>query len=60
MTATFRGAQGLSKLKAFIKESTVIKIREVEQERKLQLDVYGSFSLIDVDAKVIEITKAKQ
>ena len=59
MTATFRGDQGLSKLKTFIKESTVIKIGEVEQERKLQLDVYGSFSLIDVDAKVIEITKAK-
>jgi len=35
VTATFRGDQGLNKIKTFLKDSNVFKIGEVEQERKL-------------------------
>lgn len=35
MTATFRGERGINMIKAFIKDTAVIKVRAVEPERKL-------------------------
>ena len=46
-------------IKGFLKDSTVIKIGEVKQERKLQLDVFGKLDANVIDAKIIEIAKAK-
>ena len=35
MTATFRGEQGLSKIKAFMNDNVVIKNETIESERVL-------------------------
>jgi hypothetical protein len=42
MTATFRGEQGLSVMKALLTDSAVIKTGAKEPERKLELDVFGN------------------
>jgi hypothetical protein len=60
MTATFRGKQGLNKMKAFLKDSAVIKTGVTEPERKLQLEVFGRLKADEIRSKVIEIAKAKQ
>jgi hypothetical protein len=60
MTATFRGERGLNMIKALLKDTTVIKVRAVEPERKLQLDVFGNLKTGEVDLQVIKVAKGKQ
>jgi hypothetical protein len=57
MTATFRGEQGLNKMKAFMNDNVVIKAEATEPERKLELDVFGKLKADEIDLKVIEIAK---
>jgi len=59
MTATFRGQKGLDKIVAFLKGSAVVNIGKAEQERKLQLDVFGKCQANEIEAKVIEVAKIK-
>ena len=57
MTATFRGERGLNVMKTFLKDSTMIRVGEVEHERKLQLDVFGKLQASEIEAKIIEVAK---
>jgi hypothetical protein len=60
MTATFRGIHGMNKMLAFLKDSVVLTAGAVVPERVLALDVFGNLNAADIDAKVIEVAKAKQ
>lgn len=50
----------MNKMLAFLKDSTVLTAGAVVPERVLAIDVYGKLSAADIDAKVIEVAKAKQ
>jgi hypothetical protein len=60
MTATFRGVHGMNKMLAFIKDSAILKAGDIISERMLALDIYGKLKPSEIDAKVIEVAKAKQ
>jgi hypothetical protein len=49
MTATFRGEQGLSVMKALLTDSVVIKTGTNEPERKLELEVFGNLKETEID-----------
>jgi hypothetical protein len=59
MTATLRGERGSNIMKIFLKDSIIVKTGVVVLERVLALDIYGKLSAVDIDAKVIEVAKAK-
>lgn len=46
-------------MKAFLRDSAVVKVKEVEYERELRLDVFGKLQASEVDAKVIEVATVK-
>lgn len=60
MTATFRGQQGLNKMKTFLKDVAVVKMEEEEMKRNLALDVHGRLKADDIKAKVLEVALLKQ
>jgi hypothetical protein len=59
MTATLRGQRGENMLKTFLKDSVVVNAGAVVPERSLALDVYGKLGATEIDAKVIQVAKAK-
>jgi hypothetical protein len=60
MTATFRGDQGLNKMKSFLKDSCIITAGDSAIERKLELEIYGKLKINEINDKIIEIAKVKQ
>lgn len=46
-------------LKTFLKDSVVVNAGAVVPERSLALDVYGKLGATEIDAKVIQVAKAK-
>ena len=49
----------MNKMLAFLKDSVVFTAGAAVLDRVPSLDIIGKLRLIDVDAQVIEVTKAK-